>query len=63
MYTSRLESLRECCSNEKSFLIIYDGGSKPDTPVLVCKSCFDNFEIFHIFIKKQYDIKDIVLKR
>ena len=53
MNTSNLEQLRECCKNEKLYFIVYDGSVTPDLPVLVCKSCFENFPVFQQHIKSK----------
>ena len=50
-----LETLRICCKNKKSFLIIYDGAETADLPVLVCNDCFNN-TTFQKFIKTKYNI-------
>jgi predicted PolB exonuclease-like 3'-5' exonuclease len=58
MQSSNLNQIRKCCENKEDFLITYDGGSTPDLPVLVCKTCFDNFPIFQKFIKFKQLVKD-----
>ncbi|MFN3655601.1 MAG: hypothetical protein ACK4TO_09835 [Candidatus Nitrosotenuis sp.] len=55
MDSLNLEQLRECCDNNKVYFIIYDGGNKPDVPVLVCKSCLDNL-VFRQHIKSKKEI-------
>ncbi len=53
MSVTELDELRECCTNEKMYLIIYDGAITPDLPILVCKACFENNPIFQRFIKQK----------
>lgn len=60
MDTSNLEQLRECCKNEKMYLVIYDGGTAPDLPILVCKNCFENDPAFQQFIKKKTLLSETV---
>lgn len=48
-----LEGLRECCQNEKIYLVIYDGGPTSDLPILVCQSCFETRRVFQKFIKEK----------
>lgn len=53
MESTNVDQVRQCCGKQKDFLIIYDGGTTPDLPVLVCKSCFDNLPVFQKFIKSK----------
>ena len=59
MNKQSLEPLRVCCKKDKMFLIVYDGGPTPDLPILVCKSCYDNFPIFQKFVKSKQSIENI----
>lgn len=65
MSTKDLE-VRECCSNPKSFLIIYDGADTGDLSVLVCDYCLENKIIFQKFIKSKEPVSKTtksILKR
>lgn len=53
MSTKDIESVRECCTNPKSFLIIYDGADTADLPVRVCDYCLENKPFFQKFIKSK----------
>ncbi len=60
------ESIRECCTNLKSFLIIYEGGDTGDLSVLVCSHCLENKIIFQKFIKSKEPVTKtlkLILKR
>lgn len=50
-----LESIRECCNNTKSHIIIYDGAGTGDLPVLVCDICFNELS-FQKFIIARYQL-------
>ncbi len=66
MSTKDLESLRECCTNLKSFLIIYDGAGTADLPVLVCSYCLENKPFFQKSIKSKEPVpktSQLFLKR
>ena len=66
MSAKNLESVRECCTNPKSFLIIYDGADTGDLPVLVCSSCLENKITFQKFIKSKKPLPkttESILKR
>lgn len=63
--TSSLESLRECCKNQKFFLIIFDGADTAALPILVCHECatktvFQQFVISKFNITKQINIAEIL---
>ncbi|MDE1726267.1 MAG: hypothetical protein KGH89_03270 [Thaumarchaeota archaeon] len=58
MQPSNLDKLRKCCENQKTYLIVYDGGPTPDLPVLVCQSCYDSFPVFQKFIKSKQFVED-----
>ncbi len=61
-----LESIRECCANSKSFLIVYDGAGTGDLSVLVCGYCLENKVIFQKFIKSKEPVSEtskLFLKR
>lgn len=64
--SKELESLRECCTNPKSFLIIYEGGDTADLPVLVCNYCLENKSFFQKSIKSKKlapKKSELILKR
>lgn len=66
MSAKDLELLRECCTNPKSFLIIYEGGDTGDLSVLVCDYCLENKVIFQKFIKSKEPVpktSQLFLKR
>jgi hypothetical protein len=58
MSIDNLEKVRECCTNPKSFLIIYEGGGTRELPVLVCNYCFENNQIFQKFIKSKEPVTE-----
>lgn len=66
MSTKDLESVRECCTNLKSFLIIYEGGDTADLPVLICDYCLENKPFFQKSIKSKEPApktSELILKR
>ncbi len=57
MAFGKLEKLRECCKNKKSYLVIYDGAVTADLPVLVCNDCFQN-SLFQKFVKTKMELTE-----
>ena len=55
MAAKDLDSVRECCTNQKSFLIIYNGAVTADLPILVCTECVNN-SIFQQFVVIKFEI-------
>ncbi|MCV0431675.1 hypothetical protein [Nitrosopumilus sp.] len=53
MKSKILESLRECCNNTKSYIVIYDGAGTGDLPLLVCEGCL-NKPSFQKFILAKF---------
>lgn len=65
MTSLNLEKLRECCSNPKYFLIIYDGADTPYLPILVCDQCvgesaFQKFIVARYQLTEKTDVKKIL---
>jgi len=50
--SSNLEDVRECPHKPKTYYVVYDGGTTPDLPVLLCQSCFEK-PPFQKFIKSK----------
>jgi len=48
---TKLDSARKCPHNPTKFHVIYDGGTTPDLPVLLCESCFETKSLFQKFVK------------
>lgn len=57
MASSNLEDVRECPHDPKTYYVVYDGGTTPDLPVLLCQSCFDK-PLFQKFIKQKEYISE-----
>ncbi len=52
MESSDLDKMRVCPHSPKIYYIVYDGGTTPELPVLICKSCSEQ-PLFQKFIKSK----------
>jgi len=50
--SSNLDEVRHCPHSPKLYYVIYDGGTTPDLPLLVCKSCFEK-PLYQKFVKNK----------
>ncbi len=53
---SEISKIRECCSKQKKFCVVYDGGIAADFAVLVCEDHWDTDPCFREFVKRKEEL-------